>query len=233
MDADDRTALLEELPGEVANRLIALLDPSERRVTQAILGYPEESIGRLMTPDYVRVKPEWTIGEAMDHIRRYGRDAETVNVIYVVDAGQDDRRSPYRQCLLAIPRRRRLVMDRNTVARRDRRRRRRTQMQRYDRVALPVDSQGVLVGIGTADDVADFPRRGDRGLRNGRNGGAARRNSKPLLPLMAALGWLSFMFIGDLTFVAMTIRDEIRRAVVCPGSHARHIERRKSDRGAS
>ena len=88
----------------MAQRLIALLDPAERRVTQTILGYPEESVGRLMTPDYVRVEPEWTIAQAMDHIRRYGRDAETVNVIYVVDeTGRliDDLR--IRQFLLADP----------------------------------------------------------------------------------------------------------------------------------
>src|SRR4029450_6570617 len=118
LDPDDRTALLEEMPAEVAQRLIALLTPAERSITQTILGYPEESVGRLMTPDYVRVKPEWTIAQAMDHIRRYGRDAETVNVIYVVDEGGpliDDLR--IRQFLLADPQQTvESLMDRKAVA---------------------------------------------------------------------------------------------------------------------
>src|SRR5262245_23851445 len=104
LDPDDRTALLEEMPAEVAQRLIALLTPAERSVTQAILGYPEESVGRLMTPDYVRVKAEWTIARALDHIRKYGRDAETVNVIYVIDEQRkliDDLH--IRQFLFAAP----------------------------------------------------------------------------------------------------------------------------------
>ena len=225
MDADDRTALLEELPGEVANRLIALLDPSERRVTQAILGYPEESIGRLMTPDYVRVKPEWTIGEAMDHIRRYGRDAETVNVIYVVDEhGRliDDLR--IRQFLLADPGQSvASLMDRNTVALRatDDREEAVRQMQRYDRVALPVlDSQGVLVGIVTADDVADVAEEEvteDIQKMGGMEALDAPYLESGFLPLMRKrAGWLSFLFIGQtLTVVAMNyFEEEIRRAVV-------------------
>ena len=118
LDPDDRTALLEELPAEVAQRLIALLSPSERRVTQTILGYPEESIGRLMTPDYVRIKADWTIGRALDHIRKYGRDAETISVIYVVDDGGrlvDDLR--IQQILLADPQQSvESTMDRNVVA---------------------------------------------------------------------------------------------------------------------
>ena len=50
-----------------------------------MLGYPPESVGRLMTPDYVRLRPEQTVGEALEHVRRYGRDAETVHWLYVVD----------------------------------------------------------------------------------------------------------------------------------------------------
>ncbi|MGH7789217.1 MAG: magnesium transporter, partial [Candidatus Binatia bacterium] len=142
LDPDDRTALLEELPAEVAQRLIALLTPAERSITQTILGYPEESVGRLMTPDYVRVKPEWTIAQAMQHIRKYGRDAETVNVIYVVDEGGrliDDLR--IRQFLLADPQQTvESIMDRKATALHatDDREEAVRLMQHYDRVALPV-----------------------------------------------------------------------------------------------
>jgi magnesium transporter len=65
--------------------LIQLLSPEERTIATQLLGYPEESIGRLMTPEFVAVKPHFTIEKALDHIRKYGRDSETLNVIYVVD----------------------------------------------------------------------------------------------------------------------------------------------------
>ncbi|MEO1277853.1 MAG: CBS domain-containing protein, partial [Planctomycetota bacterium] len=86
MDPDDRAALLDEMPDQAAKRLIDRLKPEDRRVTQQILGYPEESVGRLMTPDYVRLRPEWTIQQSLEHIRQYGHDAETVHWVYVIDA---------------------------------------------------------------------------------------------------------------------------------------------------
>src|SRR5881394_2211250 len=85
MSPDDRTALLEELPSAAARQLIKLLTPEERRVAQALLGYPEDSVGRLMTPDFIAAKEDWTVKEVLDHIREFGRDTETLNVIYVVD----------------------------------------------------------------------------------------------------------------------------------------------------
>jgi magnesium transporter len=69
---DDRARLLDELPAEVAQALIASLSPEERKVTQAILGYPARSVGRLMTPDYVRVKPEMTIAQALEQCAQDG-----------------------------------------------------------------------------------------------------------------------------------------------------------------
>lgn len=225
MDPDDRTALLEEMPAQVAQRLIALLSPAERRVTQTILGYPEESIGRLMTPDYVSVKPEWRIAEAMDHIRRYGRDAETVNVVYVVD--EDDRLIDdlrIRQILLANPQETvDAIMDRKFVALRaaDDREEAVRQMQRYDRVALPVvDSRGILVGIVTADDIADVAEEevtediqkmgGMEALH------APYRESSFASIIRKRGGWLSVLFVGQmLTTTAMAyFETEIERAVV-------------------
>src|SRR6266567_3003085 len=85
MSPDDRTALLEELPGEAARKLIRLLTPEERRVAQALLGYPEGSVGRLMTPDFIAIHEDWTVKEVLDHIREFGHDSETLNIIYVVD----------------------------------------------------------------------------------------------------------------------------------------------------
>src|SRR5256712_13806440 len=85
MTPDDRTALLEEMPSAAARQLIKLLTPDERRVAQSLLGYPEGSIGRLMTPDFIAVHEDWTVQQVLDFIREYGQDSETLNVIYVVD----------------------------------------------------------------------------------------------------------------------------------------------------
>jgi magnesium transporter len=225
LEPDDRTAFLEEMPAEVAQRLIALLTPAERSITQAILGYPEESVGRLMTPDYVRVKPEWTIAQAMEHIRRYGRDAETVNVIYVVDeTGKliDDLR--IRQFLLADPQQTvESIMDRKATALNatDDREEAVRLLQHYDRVALPViDSRGILVGIVTADDVADVAE--EEATEDIQKMGGMEALDVPYLetgfgPLLRKRGgWLSFLFLGEmLTATAMGyFESEIARAVV-------------------
>ncbi len=85
MSPDDRTAFLEELPSAAARQLIRLLTPEERRIAQSLLGYPEDSVGRLMTPDFIAVKEDWTVQQVLDYIREHGRDSETLNVIYVVD----------------------------------------------------------------------------------------------------------------------------------------------------
>lgn len=160
MDPDDRVRLLDELPAEVAQRLIASLNPEDRKETQAILGYKPGSVGRLMTPDYVRIKSDWTLAHALDHIRRHGRDAETINVVYVVnDQGVlvDDLR--LRQLLLGNPDDTvESLMNRSFVTLRAEQDQEEAvrMLQRYDRVALPVvDSRGVLLGIVTHDDLAD------------------------------------------------------------------------------
>jgi len=160
MDPDDRAALLDELPPAVAARLVNEMSPASRCITQKILGYCDESIGRLMTPDYVHVRPDWTIARALEHIRRHGRDAETIDWIYVTDA---DRRllgaAHIRQILLAEPEATvESTMIRQTYALaasgpRDEGVRK---MLDYDRTALPVvDSAGALLGIVTIDDIAD------------------------------------------------------------------------------
>jgi magnesium transporter len=107
LPADDRTAFLEELPSEVVKELIRLLDPEERKITLSLLGYPEGSVGRLMTPDYIAVQVDWTMTKVLDHIRKEGKHSETIDVIYVVnDKGEfvDDLR--IREILLSDPDRR-------------------------------------------------------------------------------------------------------------------------------
>lgn len=81
MEPDDRTALFEELTGKVAQQLMQLLSSENRQQAIQLLGYPEESIGRLMTPKYVAVKSHFTVKETLQHIRRFGKDSETLGVI--------------------------------------------------------------------------------------------------------------------------------------------------------
>src|SRR5690606_14683858 len=160
MSPDDRTALLEELPGSAAKQLLMLLSAEERKIAQSLLGYPENSVGRLMTPNYLAVRPEWTIEETLKYIRENGEDSETLNIIYVVDAkGKliDDIR--IRDVLLSQLHSRVIdLMDENFISLQvtDDQETAVDVFKRYDRIALPVvDAFGVLIGIVTVDDVLD------------------------------------------------------------------------------
>ncbi len=119
MAPDDRTMFLEELPAAATRQLLSLLTPEQRAVASTLLGYPEGSIGRLMTPDYVAVRESWTVREVLDYIREHGHDSETLNVVYVVDdAGRAHRRHPDPRvpAHLARPPRLASSMDRRFVA---------------------------------------------------------------------------------------------------------------------
>ncbi len=160
LDHDDRAALLDELPASVARRLMERLSPTNRRVAQQILGYPEESVGRLMTPDYVRVRQDWTVSRALAQVRRYGKDAESILWVFVVDdQGRLIDELSIRKLLLADPDTTiESLMDHRFVALRatDDREEAVRMMAHYDRAVLPVvDSEGVLLGIVTYDDIAD------------------------------------------------------------------------------
>src|SRR5438105_2176604 len=82
---DDRTALLEELPAAATQKLLNLLSPQERKIAADLLGYPKDSIGRRMTPEYVAIQQKWTVADVLAHLRKVGRDRETFNQLYVVD----------------------------------------------------------------------------------------------------------------------------------------------------
>lgn len=160
LSPDDRTQFLEELPGQAIQRLLNLLTPEDRRETVQLLGYPEESVGRLMTPDYVAVRSDWTIGQALEHIRTKGRDSETVNVIYVVDSkwklidALELRRFILTEPHLKVEQ----IMDHTFVSISvfEDREKAVQIIQHYDLEVLPVvDSEGILLGIVTVDDVMD------------------------------------------------------------------------------
>lgn len=164
LSPDDRTEFFEELPGQAIQRLLNFLNPDDRRETLQLLGYPEESVGRLMTPDYVAVRPDWSIRQALEHIRLKGLDSETINIVYVTDNSWILLDSlSLRKFILAKPDD--LVseiMDYTFVsisAFEDREEAVKL-IQRYDLVALPVlDLDGVMLGIVTVDDVMDVAQQ--------------------------------------------------------------------------
>lgn len=160
LEPDDRTAFFEELPGEVTQQLMQCLSPEERQISIQLLGYPEDSIGRLMTPEYVAIRPQDTVEEAFEHIRKYGRDSETLNVIYIVNFEWklvDDIR--IKELILASPHQRiEELMDNRFVALNamDDQETAIKIFSDYDRVALPVvNAEGVLIGIVSVDDIMD------------------------------------------------------------------------------
>ncbi|MEX2583441.1 MAG: magnesium transporter [Gemmatimonadota bacterium] len=160
LSPDDRTGLLEELPGQATQRLLNLLGAEDLKEARWLLGYPEESVGRLMTPDYVAVHPGWTVADALRHLRHFGHDSETVNRVFIIDKSWrllDD--IELRWFILEEPET--LVSelmdhsfasvsafaDREVAV---------TLIRRYDQTVLPVlDSGGVLLGIITVDDLLD------------------------------------------------------------------------------
>lgn len=160
LEPDEQVSILEELPGHLTQRVMNSINREDQKQLKKLLGYPEESVGRLMTPRYVKVKSDWTIKYSMEHIREFGETAETINVIYVVDDKEhliDDLRITH--LILAnqddpIE----TLMDRSFEALtvNDDQEEAVKMLAKYDRVALPVvDSDGVLVGIVTADDIID------------------------------------------------------------------------------
>lgn len=160
LSPDDRTSLLEELPAPVTRQLLGLLSSTDLQEARELLGYPEESVGRLMTPDYVAIYPDWTIKKALHHIRKFGKDSETINIVYVVNESghlQDEIR--LRRFMIADPEKKvKELMDYSfaSLSAFDDREIAVTTMQKYDYVALPVvDSEGSLIGIVTFDDVMD------------------------------------------------------------------------------
>lgn len=160
IDPDDRTAFLEELPWEVSKQLIAQLSPEQRVITNQLLGYPKDSIGRLMTTEFVAVKPTYTVAEAFAHIREYGQESETLNVVYVVDKNWkllDDLR--IKDLIFAQPDQ--LISDLinnqfiSLNAKEDQEEAIRV-FKDHSKVALPVvDEEGVLLGIVTFDDIME------------------------------------------------------------------------------
>jgi magnesium transporter len=222
---DDRTSFLEDLPSEIVRELIKQLYPQERKVTLSLLGYPENSVGRLMTPDYVYVYEDNSVSEVLETIRKVGKNSETIDVIYVInDKGEllDDIR--IREFILANPYKKvSELMDDRFIA-----------LNAYEdqevaaeafkmnnRVALPVVSNSnKLLGIVTIDDilwVASEEFSEDMQKIGGTEALDEPYLETPLFRLIKKrVTWLVVLFLGEmLTATAMAFfEDEIKRATV-------------------
>jgi magnesium transporter len=225
MSPDDRTALLEELPGAAVVQLLQLLSPEEKAIAQTLLNYPEGSVGRWMTPDFVSVRAEWTVQQVLDHIREHGRHSETLHVLYVIDdRGQliDDLRIA--EILLARPEVKlddirdnafialRATDDAATAI---------ELFKKYDRTTLPViDSEEKLLGIVTVDDILDLQE--EEATEDMQKIGGLEALDEPYMeaPLLELVKkravWLVVLFVGEmLTATAMGFFEhELEKAVV-------------------
>ncbi|MBP3603264.1 MAG: magnesium transporter [Lachnospiraceae bacterium] len=159
--ADDATDLLEEMPANVVKKLLASASPETRRDINHLLQYPEDSAGSIMTVEYVDLKENMTVEDAVARIRKVGLDSETINICYVLDATRKLVGTVALRYLLISPSDAVIgdimhenvvyintLMDQEEVAR---------QFQKYDFIAMPVvDNEERLVGIITVDDVVDI-----------------------------------------------------------------------------
>ncbi len=222
---DDRTAFLNELPLDLAMQMLSWLSPEERKVAQDLLAYPEHSVGRMMTLDFVAVRPGWTVREALTYVREHGYDRETLNMVYVTDeAGVllDDIR--VRRFLLADPETKvSALMDGNfaTLAPADEQEKALLVFRKYDRVALPVTDAGQkLIGIVTADDMLDVAS--EEATEDIQKLGGSEALDEPYTTIALTkmvkkrASWLVVLFLGEmLTATAMSyFEDELAKAIV-------------------
>ena len=225
MRPDDRTRLLEEMPAEVTRRLLTTLSPDDLKNVRWLLGYPEDTAGRYMTPKYVTIDPQMTASQALEHIRRTGRGMETINVVYIVDSkGKLMEDIRLASLVLADPESKVIDIqdppmvkllasdDREEVLK---------AFERYDRLALPVtDADGHMLGIITVDDILDVAEQ--EATEDMQKLGGMEALEAPYLNvgvwsmIRKRAGWLSALFLGEmLTATAMTyFEGEIARAVV-------------------
>ncbi len=225
LPADDRTDFLEELPKAAIRDLIKLLDPEERKITLSLLGYPEDSVGRLMTPDYVYVYLYNTVNDVFDTIRKHAKNSETIDVIYVIDAnGQliDDIR--IRDVILASPEKRidEIIDGRVVSLNVNFDQEHASQVFKMNnRVALPVvDDNNILLGIVTIDDML-WVANEEFSEDMQKMGGTEALNEPYLdIPFFKLIqkraGWLIVLFLSEmLTATAMAyFSDELSKALV-------------------
>jgi magnesium transporter len=222
---DDRTSLFSELKGDAVKALIILLPAKDRVEALSLLGYKEDSVGRLMTPDYIAVKKDWTVKRVLEHIRKYGKDSETIDVIYVIDDNGvllDDIR--IREILLANPEVPIVELtDNRSIAlhANDPQEEAINIFRMNNRVALPVtDDNDVLLGIVTVDDILWIAN--EEYTEDMHKIGGTQALDEPYLDMpifglfKRRIGWLVVLFLGEmLTATAMAhFEADIAKAVV-------------------
>jgi len=226
MSPDDRTRLLEELPAEATKRLLEMLSTDQLQIAQRLLGYPEDSVGRRMTPNYVAVQQHWNVGQVLAYARKHASHSETLGVLYVIDpAGKlvDDVRIA--DVLMAEDSRPvDSLLDHTFVSLKatDDQEAAVAAFLRSDRrEALPVtDSENVLVGIVTSDDIMDVAE--EEATEDIHKMGGSEALDEPYLQIAfrrmvkKRAGWLVILFLGEmLTATAMAhFEEEIAKAVV-------------------
>ncbi|MFM2359281.1 MAG: magnesium transporter [Bacteroidota bacterium] len=225
LPADDRTAFLSELPSNAVRELVKTLNPEERKITLSLLGYPEGSVGRLMTPDYVYVYENNTVAEVFDTIRKYAKNSETIDVIYVINKqGEliDDIR--IKEFLLASPEAKvNELMDARFIAlhAEDDQEVANEAFKMNNRVALPVVSRSnKLLGIVTIDDVlwvANEEFSEDMQKMGGTEALDEPYLEVPLVKLFKKrIVWLIVLFLGEMITASVMnyFEGEIQKAVV-------------------
>jgi len=222
---DDRTSFLSELPSNAVRELVKTMNPDERKITLALLGYPENSVGRLMTPDYVYVYEDDTVEDVLNTIRKFATNTETIDVIYVInDKGEllDDIR--IKDFIMASPDKRvDEIMDHRFIALHadDDQEVANEAFKMNNRVALPVVSKSnKLLGIVTIDDVlwvANEEFSEDMQKMGGTEALDEPYLDTPFFKLIKKrAGWLIVLFLGEfLTASALAyFNDEIAKATV-------------------
>jgi magnesium transporter len=225
MAADDRTALLEEIPAEAARQLLALLPKEDRDVALTLLGYPEGSVGRLMSPDYLTIHEDWKVREVLDHIRAHGQESDSLDTLYVVDAKGVlvDEVAVKNLLLASLDEEVASLMNYKfeALSVQSDQEQAVELFKKYDRPTLPVvDVHGVLLGIVTVDDILDVQEEEVTEDIQKLGGSEALEDAYIKTPVATLIrkraSWLIVLFVGEmLTTSAMaTFEGEIQRAVV-------------------
>ncbi|MFA5338181.1 MAG: magnesium transporter [Candidatus Omnitrophota bacterium] len=160
MPVDERTALFEEMPAEIVKKLMLFLYYDQRDITRKILNYPEDSVGRLMTPSFIQLYENMTANTAIEHIRKFGLKKETIYYCYVLDfEGKLKGIASLKNIILAHPET--LIKDimfQNAISVNVYEDKERVThiFKEHDLLAIPVvNNEGKLLGIVTFDDLVD------------------------------------------------------------------------------
>lgn len=225
ISSDDLLIFLSHLKGVELSETLEYLNEKNKKIAHNLLGYPRESVARLINTEFVTIKKDMTIAEAIDHLRKYHEDSETANVVYVVnEEGKLVDDVPIRRLVLN-ERGKKIeeIMDGFYVKLNieDSKETAIDIFKQYDRAALPVtNDKNVLLGVITVDDVLDVEE--EKSTKEMQRFGGVESLDYPYVktPFFSLIrkraGWLIVLFLGEmLTATAMSYFDkEISKAVV-------------------